>query len=187
MECVSGEPLSKFTEAEVVALLQSHKDVVALLDTLAASLAAAYFVGLRDRHYDNYMITTNGLFCHIDLGNFANERAFMDAKSISVTPTMVRAIKRFDPDAWEYVAQMAKGVMQIFQAHLEALLIQAEQLDSARFERLESYVRRHVTPKGSPEKVYRMVLRADRFRTNVKNFMHEYVAVPVSKLMHGQS
>eukprot|EP00488_Nonionellina_sp_1-RS-2012_P001453 TRINITY_DN2332_c0_g1_i1.p1 TRINITY_DN2332_c0_g1~~TRINITY_DN2332_c0_g1_i1.p1 ORF type:complete len:110 (+),score=29.65 TRINITY_DN2332_c0_g1_i1:233-562(+) len=45
-----------------------------LIATCAGSYMAAYIMGIRDRHYDNVLVTDSGTIFHIDFGYMLGEK-----------------------------------------------------------------------------------------------------------------
>lgn len=62
-----------------------------LMSTCAGSYIAAYILGIRDRHYENVLVTDEGTVFHIDFGYMLGEKvAGLDASKFAITSDLAK-------------------------------------------------------------------------------------------------
>lgn len=83
LEFVEGcTPLRDAAELHTKLDPDSRKHLVA---TAVASYIGGYILGLRDRHFDNILLSENGTLFHIDFGHVFGSRILFDTANIAVT------------------------------------------------------------------------------------------------------
>eukprot|EP00045_Choanoeca_perplexa_P004038 m.35052 g.35052 ORF g.35052 m.35052 type:complete len:424 (-) comp12364_c0_seq1:144-1415(-) len=181
IEKTSGKPLADLTDENLQRSLADDSTFYQFIQTLAAGFAAAFMVGLRDRHHDNYLLSEEGTFCHIDLASFANDRTFLDTKSISISSRIINILNKRDENAWDYVALLSQACFDLFKSKADEFIEAVEGLHSEHSKRLTHYVN-NVVKSSDDGAVLKAVVKANGIRTKIKNVFHDHVAKPISKL-----
>mmetsp|Transcript_42714 Transcript_42714/g.70477 ORF Transcript_42714/g.70477 Transcript_42714/m.70477 type:complete len:226 (+) Transcript_42714:3671-4348(+) len=153
-----------------------------LMDTLvatsAASYVAAYALGIRDRHFDNILVTSQGQLFHIDFAYILGETlSGLDASKIAITSKFVKTL---GTDSWQnFLERVVILFSELRRNYVE--LIDYARIAFAFMQRNdnEKYMAKalmmDLDEKEANKKIKNLFERAPKATaTKVKNVMHAF-------------
>jgi len=111
-KCKPLRNVSEYAEQFDLAAIQH------LVASAAGSYIASFVLGVRDRHYDNVLIRSDGTLFHIDFGYVMGQTLFMDTSKIAITGDL----KKLFEDHWDNFVDTATNAYMTLRLHYQEIL-----------------------------------------------------------------
>lgn len=93
--------------------------ITRLITTSAGAFIASYVLGVRDRHFDNVLVSSlDGSLFHIDFGHVLGDECTVDTASLAVTGDLQRRMQTHKSESWDTFVSLAVSAYKILrEAH----------------------------------------------------------------------
>lgn len=151
-----------------------------MITTGAGSFVAAYILGVRDRHFDNILVSkSDGALFHIDFGRILGDQTTIDTGAFAITPDLKEVISSFGDDKWEVFVQLCLIAYKTIRDN-NRLIISFTSMLMAPFQSQETVrnfiaqrLRLHLEDEIAMAKIRKKVATAPtRWKTKFKNVVH---------------
>eukprot|EP01083_Nonionella_stella_P095720 268809_1 len=147
-----------------------------IIATCAGSYMAAYIMGIRDRHYDNVLVTDSGTIFHIDFGYMLGEKVSgIDTSKFAITSDLAKLMG----NKWKEFVQISVQCWVILRENHQELLEFAKLAFSFIYpqevvqEFLKQTLLLELSVEAGKQKINKRLLQAPKkLKTKLKNFVH---------------
>ena len=168
----SCRPLRLVSALEDSITIQQQFNLVA---SAAGSYMASYVMGVRDRHFDNVLIQSDGTLFHIDFGYVMGTTLLMDTSKIAITNDLCKLFE----DHWDNFIETAVNSYMTLRLHYQEILDFSDlvfdfldlEVDSSEF--LYKMLMMHETDKKAEDRIrYKLQSAPSSWNTKIKNATH---------------
>lgn len=170
-ECISLSGVSKYQG------MFSPSCLDRLITTASGSYMAAYIIGVRDRHYDNILVSLkDGSLFHIDFANILGNAATIDTAPLAITKDLQLLL---GPGMWTEFVELSTRAFMVLRKQAHTVIGVARMLMSPfrPAHEVEEFVRARLflnrDKSAAMARIRAMLERAPtEYKTTVKNAVH---------------
>ena len=151
-----------------------------LIATCAGSFMAAYIMGIRDRHYDNILVTDEGTIFHIDFGYMLGEKVSgVDTAKFAITSDLCKLMG----SKWKEFVEISVQCWVILRENHQELLDFAKLAFSFLYpqEEVQEFLKEtlllDLSITDARTKIHKRIISAPKkIKTKMKNWVHSVAA-----------
>merc|ERR1712228_390401 len=153
----------------------SEANIKNLVASASGSYIASFVLGVRDRHFDNVLIQSDGTLFHIDFGFVLGTKLLMDTSKIAITNDLCKLFE----DHWDNFIETAVNSYMTLRLHYQEILDYSDlvfdfldlEVNSSEF--LYKMLMMHETDKFAEDKMRNKLQNApSSWNTKLKNATH---------------
>ena len=151
-----------------------------LIATCAGSFMAAYIMGIRDRHYDNILITDSGTIFHIDFGYMLGEKVSgVDTSKFAITNDLSKLMG----NKWKEFVEISVQCWVVLRENQQELLDFAKLAFAFLYpqETVQEFLKEtlllDLSINEARNKIHKRILQSPKkIKTKMKNWVHSVAA-----------
>jgi len=149
-----------------------------LVASAAASYIAAFVLGIRDRHYDNILVRSDGTLFHIDYSYILGDKVRFDTSKFAVTPELESLMgKDRYADFVELAIELYSSLRRNEATVVEFMCSIMRLLPDMADDRLREFFRQSLLLNKEPEEAcaylrQKLFHAPSSLKTRAKNFIH---------------